>query len=195
MKNIHLISYLAIASIILIFLSSCSKDDPVIEIDQEEYNAAQIIFAHGHFEDDVFIESDEEIVIDFAKDGTPSSNHTHLTEGESYRMKINLFNNGENINQEIIEEAEEHQFFFLGAPEGVFDYVYEDDQIGLRGILSVQSHSETFDFSIILRHGLNKSHSAAQLWNNPEHIQAGGADDLNFTLALHAESEEGGHDH
>ena len=186
MKTINLFSSIAIAALVLLGFSSCSKDDPVIEIDQEEYNAAQIIFIPGKLENGIFVESEDEIIIDFNKEGVPSSNHTHLHEGQSYRMKINLFNNGENINQEIIDDGDEHQFFFLGAPEGVFDYLYEDDQLGLSGILTVKASTESaFEFNIILRHGLDKDHSAAQLWNNPQHIQAGGADDLNFKLEIH----------
>src|SRR5690606_15342255 len=126
---------------------------PVIEIDQEEYNAAQIIFIPGQLENGIFVESEDEIVIDFNKEGAPSSDHTHLHEGQSYRMKINLFNNGENINQEIIDDGDEHQFFFLGAPDGVFDYSYEDDQLGLSGILTVNASTQSaFEFNIILRH-------------------------------------------
>lgn len=103
-------------------------------------------------------------------------------------MKINLFNNGANINQEIIDGGDEHQFFFLGAPAGVFEYTYEDNRLGLSGILNVMTSTESaFDFNIILRHGLNKDHAAAQQWNNPQHIQAGGADDLNFKLEIHVE--------
>jgi len=188
MKNINIFSFTAVIAFTALVLSSCSKDDPVIEIDQEEYNAAQIVFIPGQMENGGFVESEDEIVIDFAKDGTPSSHHTHLHAGQAYRMKISLFNNGENINQEIIDDGDEHQFFFLGAPEGVFDYTYEDNQLGLSGILTVKAATESaFEFNIILRHGLNKDHAAAQKWNNPQHVQAGGADDLNFKFEIHVE--------
>lgn len=185
MKNNTLTITISIISIFLISLSSCSKDDPVIEIDQEEYNSAQVIFTRGNLENGQFTETDEKITVNFDRNGAPSSNLTKLVKGESYRMTINLFNGEENINQEIIDEADEHQFFFLGSPDGVFSYLYEDDHIGLKGILTVNSITEQpFDFNIILRHGLNKDHAAAQIWNNPQHVQAGGADDLNFTLKL-----------
>jgi len=196
MKKNQLLSVLAIALLFAISFSSCSKNDPVPEVDQEEYNAVQIVLQHGEIANDNFIASGEETIINFTKDGIPTPKHVHITEGESYRMKINLLSNGENINQEIIDEANVHQFFFLGAPEGLFDYKYEDANIGLQGILSVLGHADSaFDFNIILRHGLNKNHASAQTWNSKTYVQAGGADDLNMKVELHVTATDAEHNH
>lgn len=196
MKKNQISSAFIVALLFAITFSSCSKNDPVPEIDQEEYNAVQVVLEHGDIVDDKFVASDEKTTINFTKDGTPTPKHVHITEGESYRMKINLLYNGENINQEIIDEASAHQFFFLGAPDGVLDYEYEDDNIGLQGILTVLDHADAaFDFNIILRHGLNKKHASAQAWNSKTYVQAGGADDLNIKVELHVTSEDGEHDH
>jgi len=196
MKKNQLLSIAAIAILLIVSITSCSKNDPVPELDQEEYNAVQIVLQHGELVNDEFVASQEETIINFTKEGVPTPKHVHITEGESYRMKINLLYNGENINQEVIDEADAHQFFFLGAPDGVFDYKYEDDNIGLQGILSVLDHADSaFDFNIILRHGLNKNHAAAQTWNSKTYVQAGGADDLNIKVELHVTATDGEHDH
>jgi|SRR5690606_24034137 len=195
MKN-QILSILSIALLLVVSFSSCSKNDPVPELDQEEHDAVQVVLQHGSVVNNEFIASDEETVINFAKNGTPTPKHVHLTEGESYRMKINMLYNGENINQEIIDEADEHQFFFLGSPEGIFDYKYEDANIGLQGILNVLDHSDlNFDFNIILRHGLNKDHASAQAWNSKTYVQAGGADDLNIKVEFHVTASDEGHVH
>lgn len=195
MKN-QILSILAVALLFVVSFSSCSKNDPVPEVDQEEHDAVQLVLQHGSIINDEFIASDEETIINFAKNGTPTPKHVHITEGKSYRMKINMLYNGENINQEIIDEADEHQFFFLGAPDGVFDYKYEDSNIGLQGILTVLSHSDSnFNFNIILRHGLNKDHLSAQAWNSKTYVQAGGADDLNIKVELHATEADEQHNH
>lgn len=195
MKKIQLLSIVSIAFLFVFSFSSCSKDDPIPEIDQEEYNAAELVFAHGDITDGKFVESGETTKITFSPDGKATPSHTHLTEGESYRLKVTLYHDGESINQEIIDAGAEHQFFFVGAPEGVFDYSYEDQQIGLTGILTVTAHSDdAFDWNIVLRHGLNKNHAVAQEWDNANYAQAGGADDVNVTTELHV-TTSGGHDH
>src|SRR5690606_24379737 len=100
MKN-QILSIFAIALLFVVSFSSCSKNDPVPEVDQEEHDAVQVILQHGSIVDNNFIASDEETVINFAKDGVPTPKHVHLTEGKAYRMKINMFHDDENINQEI----------------------------------------------------------------------------------------------
>lgn len=195
MKKTQLLSILAIAFLFTFSFSSCSKDDPVPEIDQEEYDAAELEFVHGEIVGGEFIESEESTIITFSPDGKATPSHTHLTEGESYRLKVTLFHDGESINQEIIDAGDEHQFFFVGAPDGIFNYTYEDQNIGLRGILTINGHSdEAFDWTIVLRHGLNKNHAAAQEWDNANYAQAGGADDVNVTTELHVTSD-GEHSH
>jgi hypothetical protein len=196
MKKNQIVSIAAIAILLIVSFTSCSKNDPVPEVDQEEYSTVQIILQHGELVNDKFTASEEKTIINFTKEGIPTPKHVHINEGESYRMTINLLFDGENINQEIIDEADAHQFFFLGAPDGVFDYQYEDANIGLQGILSVLDHTDSaFDFNIILRHGLNKNHAAAQLWNSKTHVQAGGADDLNLKVELHVSESDADHDH
>ena len=190
MKNIKSLSFIALALLFIVGFSACSKDDPIPEIDQEEYNAIELILRKGTQTENGFVLSDEkEIKIAFTKEGAPSPHHVHIDQGAAYRMEVNLFHNGNNINQEIMDSADEHQFFFLGAPSGLLNYEYEDNKVGLKGILEVVGTSgDAFDFNIVLRHGLNKNHSAAQQWNNLNYAQAGGADDVNVKVEFHVSS-------
>lgn len=188
MKTIKLKHLLILFTIITFGLSACSKDDPIPEENQEEYDAAQIKFTNQDDPDDI-------VEIAFDKEGHPEPHHAHLTVGETYDMALTLFYNGESINNEITEAGDEHQFFFLGAPDGVLDYTYADEHIGLEGTLSILTESEAFDWNIILRHGLDKTHEAAAIWNNPAYAQAGGSDDLNITFEIHPTTGESDHDH
>src|SRR5690554_1284460 len=144
MKKNQLVSIAAIALLIVSF-TSCSKNDPVPEVDQEEYNSVQLTFEQGTYANNIFTPSDKETVVNFTKNGISTPAAINLIEGKSYRMKINILLDDESINQEIINKADEHQFFFLGSSDGIFNYKYEDDQVGLTGILSaLKRTSETF---------------------------------------------------
>src|SRR5690606_8136884 len=173
MKKFKSLSLIALALLVTVGFSACSKDDPIPEVDQEEYNAIELVLKKGSLTDNAFVPSDaKETKITFTKDGVPTPHHAHIEEGAVYRMEINLFHNGQSINQEILASADEHQFFFLGAPSGLLNYQYEDENVGLKGILQVVGTSgEAFDFNLVLRHGLNKNHSAAQQWNNLNYAQ------------------------
>lgn len=194
MKKVTLMHTVSLVLILIIGFSACQKDNPIPEDNQEEFNSAKITFVELTAQNGGYLEGEESTVIAFDKEGKPSPHHIHLTEGKSYRMKIELFYNGESINQEIIDEADQHQFFFLGAPDGVLDYAYEDEKIGLEGIMRIIEHGE-FDLQVILRHGLNKGSADAQQWNSKTYAKAGGTDDMNVSFEIHIVEEGGTHDH
>lgn len=173
-------------ALLLLGISSCTKDDPIPEENQEEYDATQIRFINQS-------DPDEEILVGFDKTGHPDPHHIHLQAGAVYDMEITLFYHGESINPEVLDAADEHQFFFLNAPAGVLDYSYGPERVGLKGTLKVLKESEAFEWNLILRHGLDKSHQAAQQWDNPEYARAGGSDDLNIQFQVHPASGDDAH--
>ena len=188
MKTINLKHLLVLFTVLSIGFTACTKDDPVPEENQEEYDSAVIKFTNIEDADDV-------VEISFDKDGHPTPHHAHLSVGYSYAMDITLLYNGQSINDEIIEAGDEHQFFFLGAPEEALIYDYVDEQIGLKGIVSILDPTDAFDWNILLRHGLDKTHEAASIWNNPNYAQAGGSDDINITFEIHPTVGDADHDH
>lgn len=190
------LSILALFAIIAVSFSSCKKDDPIPEIDQEEFDGTRITFTAGHYDGAEFHaeEGEEPIIIDFERGSAAATpNHIHLHAGETYRMQIAILRDGVNINADF--DAPGHQFFFTGAPAGVLDYEYKDNKVGFDGFLTVkEATDEGFDLNVILRHGLNKSHGSAQAWNSTTYAQAGGTDDLNKKFELHPVPADG-HDH
>lgn len=126
---------------------------------------------------------------------TPTIETVSLTRGKIYRMEIDVLNTIENesITEEILEEADEHQFYFLGtafegspAPIAV---EYDDEggiALGVRSILTMSASPgrNNAQMRIVLRHDLNKDFPGA---NNPVFTnfeQAGGESDLDITFPL-----------
>jgi hypothetical protein len=124
---------------------------------------------------------------------TPTIETVTLGKGKSYRMNITVSNSiaGEDITAEILEEADEHQFFFLGAPftSNMLTIAYDDpsgELIGLQTTLTVSDSpsADNTQFRVILRHDLNKDHQGANNPNFQEYELAGGETDLDITFPL-----------
>lgn len=173
-----------IFAVVLFALTSCKKDNPQPEVNQEEFDKTELIFVELDGINGQYHEHDTALTVSFDASGKPNKHHYHIKKG-TYRLYINLYSKGVLINQEILDEADEHQFFFNGAPTGVLNYTYEDN-VGLKGILEVLQGSETFDLNVVLRHGIRKT-TPMLPWNSSrsEYAKAGGTYDLNVTFELH----------
>ncbi len=201
---------LVTCSIILVS-SSCSKDDPIAEIDQEEVGGASLVFTEvlannqgGQvtYED---IENAEEIKVVFEGSTLlpPVGEHYHLEVGKSYR--VSLFATdfaGRPTQQTFVSRAEQHQAFILGAPAGTLNYEYADldangekVNVGVTGYLTVLEHADTFTLRYIMRH-LNigvKDAITAKDWNNEDFTKFTGDNDLDLKLEVHLTGEDHGH--
>lgn len=186
MKSINIKTVIALLFSFVVVFASCQKDDPILEDDQEEYDSVQIEFTNLANPNDV-------VMVNFDKNGNTEKSHYHLSQNEKYSMEISLFHNGKNINHEFIEEIDEHKFFFLAPNEAVTNYLYQDNDLGLQGEITFGDYSSSFDFIILLRHGLDKNHASAKGWNNVDYQKAGGVDDLRLEIPLHLVIED--HDH
>ena len=184
----------------LVFFSACSKDDPAPEIPQEEVGKTTLTFVevdwHDNHADDV--ENPETIIVEFDEGLPPVGTHLHLDAGKTYRLSLKAYDfANREIQQEFVNDADVHQVFILGAPDGVLDYDYGDAdgaRVGVTGYLHVLKPSDGFVFNFILRH-LNegvKSSITADDWNNPEYTKFTGENDLDLKVDLHP--VEGGHD-
>ncbi|PRY49542.1 hypothetical protein B0I27_11198 [Arcticibacter pallidicorallinus] len=209
---------LALAFILIstFFMASCSKDDPQPEIEQEEPDAAKLVFTKLDANGD---ETQTKVTVNFdelshdhdhahahSSTATVSSEeehdhehaHIHLDPNSTYRLNIEMYRDGKIINDEFIKAADEHQFFFFAKDaEGktvsnFINYVYEDkDQnnypIGLKGKFSTLG-AGTANIQVILSHGLDKSKVPAGVFNY-ENYSLIGDTDLDQTFELHIEAE------
>jgi len=188
---------LYVMAFVALAFTSCESDDPVIENDGEVITDVTLSFqelnATGNPVGAVttFKASDPQGI----EVGTsPTIDNVSLTQGKTYSMKIEVRNSIENedITEEIIEEADEHQFFFLGSAfvgSPVLTYQYADPSgklIGVEGKVTV-STSPGFNnatMRIVLRHDLDKNFPGATNPNFENFVQAGGESDLDITFPL-----------
>lgn len=199
-KNFRKSALLSALAIVLIGFSACEKD-PEPELPQEEVGSAKLIFTEVHWHHDHADDIDDPDIVEitFNEQGIPPAGlHVHLEEGATYRLELIAYDfANREIQQEFLNSADEHQAFILGAPEGVIDYVYADDQVGVTGYLHALEHTESdFVFNYVLRHlrpGVKASITAAD-WNNPNYTQFTGSNDLDLKFELHI-VEHGDHDH
>ena len=184
---------------------SCQKDDPTPEVPQEEVANAKLTFVEVEWHGDHAheIENPETAEVEFNQGLPPVGTHIHLDEGKTYKLTLTAYDfAGREIQDEFVEEADRHQAFILGAPEGTFDYTYadpDDARVGVTGYLHVLEATETgFVFNYILRHlsaGV-KANITANDWNNTNYTQFGGANDLDLKFEVHVvEGDHHDHDH
>lgn len=180
-------------------LVSCGKDDPVPELDQEVITDVTLTFTEvdesgnsiGASMDYVASSGDGlslggELEIDIING---------LESGKSYRLEITAYNGiaEEDITEEIEEESDEHQFYFLGSAfvgtSSFMEYTYEDSDInghpiGLMGIVKVDDNllSNSGKIRLVLRHGLDKAYAGAENPHWENYAQAGGESDLDLSF-------------
>ncbi len=182
-----------------LFWTSCSKDDPVPEIDQEVITEVTLTFTEideSRTEIGTALEYQASAAEGIALGGNLDIDIiSGLQTGKRYLLEITAYNNiaDEDITVEIQEAGAEHQFYFLGSAfvgnQSFMGYEYDDqDQngnpIGLKGIVTVDNslESNTGDFRLVLRHDSDKEFEGA---NNPHwenFAQAGGESDLDITF-------------
>lgn len=208
MKKLNII---AILSLILFVVSSCSKNDPVPEIDQEEVGSAKLIFtevereAHGdHYHyNEIKDVKPESITFSGTNMVPPVGAHLHLEVGKTYRLDLIATDfMGRETQQTFVQRADVHQAFLLGAAANTLTYAYADKDeagkrvnVGVKGYITVDKESETFVFRYIMRH-LNtgvKARITAQDWNNSNFTQFTGANDLDLKVELHLVPEAHAH--
>lgn len=176
--------------------TSCDSDDPEPENDEEVITDVTLTFteldAGGNPVGSAFsfTASDPQGI----ELGNPTIEEVTLEKGKDYRLQITVFNSIENedITEEIEEEADEHQFYFLGSAfvgsSAPLAYAYNDgaENIGLDGIVTVTASSpfNTANMRVVLRHDLDKGYPGADNPSFEDFNMAGGSSDLDITFPL-----------
>lgn len=197
MKN-----YILLALISVFVFSSCKKDDPIQEVDQEQLSTATLIFTPVEKElvagkiTYTPIEGEEVHRIKFeAPSYLPEvGTHLHLQVGEIYKLDLETTDfAGRASQQTFLNRPENHQAFLLGADNTVLDFVYGDqNNVGISAYITVKKEA-SLQLNYIMRH-LNASSKQALKatdWNNSA-IKVGSVD-LDLKFETHFVEE--GHEH
>lgn len=195
MENLRKLPIYLFAALAMGF-ASCESNDPEEENDGEVITDVTLKFqelnASGGLVGSVlsFKASDPQGI---EVGSSPTIQPVTLTKGKTYRMSIEVFNSIENedITKEILEEADEHQFFFLGSAVtgNILTITYDDpsgERIGLRNKVVVSSSPGTNNaqLRVVLRHDLDKNFPGASNPNFANFVQAGGETDLDITFPV-----------
>jgi hypothetical protein len=195
MKNLKKVSLYLLALLAFGF-ASCESEDPEKENEGEVITDVTLKFQELNASNALvgsvlsFKASDPQ-GIEVGK--TPTVQSISLTKGKKYQMTIEVTNSieGEDITKEILEEAEEHQFFFLGQvfESNFFSIEYADAggiALGVKTNIIVSSSTGTNNSSmrVVLRHDLNKNFPGASNPNFANFVQAGGETDLDITFPV-----------
>lgn len=184
-------------SLMALSFTACESEDPEIENDGEVITDVILNFqeldATGNLVGAVttFTASDPQGI---EVGASPAIDNVTLTKGKTYQLNIEVRNSIENedITEEILEEGDEHQFFFLGTAfvgSPVLTYQYDDisgELIGVKGIVTVAASPgfNNANMRIILRHDLDKNFPGATNPSFENFVQAGGESDLDITFPL-----------
>ncbi|GMQ23581.1 hypothetical protein Aoki45_02630 [Algoriphagus sp. oki45] len=176
--------------------ASCESEDPVEENDGEVITDVTLTFQEIDASNNPvgspfsFTASDPEGI---EVGATPTIETVTITRGKMYLMTIEVFNSIENedITEEIEEEADEHQFYFLGSAidNNILSISYADEggiALGLQNMVNVSSSpgANNAQMRVVLRHDLDKNFPGATNPNFANFVQAGGESDLDITFPV-----------
>ena len=195
MKTLKKVS-LYLLAVLAFGFASCESEDPEKENDGEVITDVTLKFqelneSNALVGDVLSFKASDPQGIEVGK--TPTIQPVSLTKGKKYLMTIEVTNEieKEDITEEILEEAAEHQFFFLGPvfDSNIFTIQYADAggiALGLRNNVTVSSSTGTNNSTmrVVLRHALNKSFAGASNPNFANFAQAGGESDLDITFPV-----------
>lgn len=184
---------------ILGFNAACTSEDPVLENEEELITDVTLKFTEVD-QAGVAVSATFEVVASDPEGlelgSSPSIGTINLSAGLRYLIEIELYNRieDEDITEEILEEDDEHQFYFLGSAfvgNPILTYVYDDadgngNPIGLRGYITVSENPSVNNaqFRLVLRHDLNKSFPGANNPNFVDFVEAGGETDLDIIFPV-----------
>ncbi len=187
MKNLKMLAFVAIATI---SLASCSNDDNVEVVNEEEViTTITATFTPAEGGDAITLTSR-----DLDGDGPDAPVVTvsgNFAAGTSYSGTVTFLNElvtpVDNITEEIQEEAVDHQIFFQQNGLGTFTYADTDDNghpIGLAFNYTASATATTGNLTLTLRHLPNKSGENVA---SGDITNAGGGTDSEVTFAVTVE--------
>ncbi|MDM1294081.1 hypothetical protein HX021_07200 [Sphingobacterium sp. N143] len=168
--------FLFVATFAVLF-TSCKKDDPVHEHDNEEIQSIKFTFTDENSKEQV----------ELSVNATDSKEkELILKKGGDYKLLINMYDfEGHEVTQEIKDDAEDHQFFFVGPTSDQVKFTYLDAQIGLASRWEIKQQAPAKPMNVVLMHGLNKQKVSPENWNSINYESlGGGTKDINVNVIL-----------
>ncbi|MCA5004759.1 hypothetical protein [Sphingobacterium bovistauri] len=199
MKN-----YILLALISIFTFSSCTKDDPTQELDQEQLNSATLIFTPVVKETKdgkatyTPMQGEEAHSIKFEAPTylPPVGTHLHLHVGHTYKLELKTTDfAGRASEQTFLNRPENHQAFLLGAENTELDFVYADEtNVGITAYITVKQEASVV-LNYVMRHLRPnvKKNITAEDWNNTEYTKFTGDNDLDLKFEVHFVDEDHGH--
>ncbi len=197
MKN-----YILIALISVFAFSSCTKDDPIPEVDQEQLSTATLTFTPVEKEikdGKTIYTSIEGGEVESIKFQAPSylpevGTHLDLHVGETYKLSLKTTDfAGRASEQTFLNRSGSHQAFLLGADNATLEFVYGDENnVGITAYITPKKEASVV-LNYIMRHlnAASKQTLKASDWNNTA-IKLG-AIDLDLKFEAHLVEEGHGH--
>ena len=184
-----------------LFLTSCSDDDDSMPINEEEVITTMEVTLNDGTDTVTLRFFDED-----GADGPTAPTATvsgALKASTTYNGSISILNEtespAENVNEEIEEEADEHQFFYLTEDLGITtaygdnESDYEDangnpftstNPVGITFTLTTTDAIGDGQLRVVLRHELNKDAAGV---SDGDITNAGGEPDVDWTFDISVE--------
>lgn len=168
------------------FISSCDNDDPEPVNEEELITTVNLTFTNTANSSDVVTASFQDL--DGEGGNAPSIDDITLSANTTYSVAIEFLNEQENpiedITEEVAEEDDEHQVFFVASGAN-FTYAYNDadgngNPLGLNGRATTGA-AGSGTLQVLLLHEPNKTASGV---TNGDPSNAGGESDVDITFSL-----------
>ncbi len=175
------LNYLALAVLAGLSFNSCSNDEDVVPVNEEEVITTVITTLRNGSETITLtskdLDGDGPNAPQITVSGTLKTNTTYTG---SVRFLNELDNPVDDITLEVQEEGEEHQIFFE-TPASIGDFTYTDndsngDPIGITFTMTTAASAASGDIIVTLIHRPNKS--AAGVTDGDKTNAGGGTDAL-----------------
>jgi hypothetical protein len=185
LKSIKTIKLLAILFISSIVITSCSSDDDGGgENDEELITTVALTLTNNADATDVVTMTFTDLDGEGGEDGTYSPAVSTLTANASYSGTIQLWNATENppedINEEVQDEADEHEFFYRSTAAGVAitktDFDADGNPLGIMTTVTTGA-AGSGNINVVLRHEPTKP-------NDGTLAGAGGSTDVDVTYSI-----------
>lgn len=182
MKNFKIVASFAIATLLFV---SCSNDDNSQPVNEEELiTNVSITFKSTTTAEQVVLKFED---LDGDGPNAPVYNITGaFDKTQIYNGEISLSNPQEDITAEILEEADDHQFFYLATDGFLANFEYKDVDnnnlpVGLKFQLKPLATAQNGKLSFILKHLPNKTGAGVA---QGDITNAGGGTDLDIQFTV-----------